>query len=177
MKFRIALLAALTMMLGDAAIAQNGPPTVTPILSGTYIVRVTHVCQATIAVNQDQGTVTGVTMGNSGDSNQNIGTVTFDHGQATLSAHSIDGSPLLLTMNGGLPLGMGLTDTPPPNPPPAFHFSNDGTSFTITLESQQMVTYNAVYANVNPGTKIPQFMIFGGIEKPGCTTTGIAIHQ
>jgi hypothetical protein len=26
-------------------------------------------------------------------------------------------------------------------------------------------------------TKIPQFLIFGGIDKPGCTTTGIVIHQ
>jgi hypothetical protein len=39
------------------------------------------------------------------------------------------------------------------------------------------VTYSAYYANISQGSKIPQFMIFGGIEKPGCTTTGIAIHQ
>jgi hypothetical protein len=110
MKFRIALLAALTMV-GDVAIAQNGPPAATPILSGKYIVRVTHVCQPTIAVTQSQSnqgppTVTDVTVGPpgfSGDANQNIGTVDFDHasGLATLSAHSIDGSPFVLTMNGG----------------------------------------------------------------------------
>jgi hypothetical protein len=68
MKFRIALLAAVTMLFGDVAIAQNGPPAATPILSGTYIVRVTHVCQPTIAVSQNQPssgppTVTDVTVG------------------------------------------------------------------------------------------------------------------
>jgi hypothetical protein len=186
MKFRIALLAGLTM-LGDVAIAQNGPPAATPILSGKYIVRVTHVCQPTIAVtqspsNQGPPTVTDVTVGlpgNSGDANQNIGTVDFDRasGQATLSAYSIDGSPFLLTMNGGPPLGNLVTDTPPPNPLRTFPFSNDDTFFTITLDSQQVVHYHAFYANISQGTKIPQFMIFGGIEKPGCTTTGIAIYQ
>jgi hypothetical protein len=184
MKFRIALLAALTMV-GDVAIAQNGPPAATPILSGTYIVRVTHVCQPTIAVTQSQGngppTVTDVTVGPpgfSGDANQNIGTVDFDHasGLATLSAHSIDGSPFVLTMNGGLPLGNLVTDTPPPSPLPTFPFSNTDTLFRITTNSG-LVTYYAFYANINQGSKIPQFMIFGGIEKPGRTTTGIAIHQ
>jgi hypothetical protein len=185
-KFRIALLAALTMCLGDVAIAQNGPPAATPILSGKYIVRVTHVCQPTIAVIQSQSnqgppTVTDVTVGPpgfSGDANQNIGIVDFDHasGQATLSAHSIDGSPFVLTMNGGPPLGNLVTDTPPPSPLPTFPFSNDGTSFMITTNSGP-VTYYAYYANISQGSKIPQFMIFGGIEKAGCTTTGIAIHQ
>lgn len=153
MKFRVALLAALTMMLGDVAIAQNGPPAATPILSGKYIVRVTHVCQPTIAVTQSQSyqgppTVTDVTVGlpgNSGDANQNIGTVDFDHasGQATLSAYSIDGSPFVLTMNGGLPLGNLVTDTPPPtppNPPTVFPFSNTDTLFTITLDSGEVCT-------------------------------------
>jgi hypothetical protein len=70
-----------------------------------------------------------------------------------------------------------LTDTPAPNPPPTFNYSNDGTSFTVGLESGGNVTYHAFYASVNSSTKIPQFMIFGGIEKPGCTTAGIAIHQ
>ena len=96
---------------------------------------------------------------------------------ATLSAYSIDGSPFVLTMNGGPPLGNLVTDTPPPNPLRTFPFSNDDTFFTITLDSQQVVTYHAFYANISQGSKIPQFMIFGGIEKPGCTTTGIAIHQ
>jgi hypothetical protein len=116
--------------------------------------------------------------GYSGDANQNIGTINFNHStlQATLSAHSIDGSPFLLTLNGGTPLGTVLADTPPPSPPPAFAYSNTSTTFTIATGSGN-VTYHAYYANVNSSTKIPQFMIFGGIEKPGCTTTGIAIHQ
>jgi hypothetical protein len=70
-----------------------------------------------------------------------------------------------------------LADTPPPNPPPAYTYSNTSTSFTVALEGGGSVTYHAFYANVNSSTKIPQFVIFGGIEKPGCTTTGIAIHQ
>jgi hypothetical protein len=186
MKWRIALLAAITMLFGGAVMAQLAPAvvpmTVTPILSGVYIVRVTHVCQATIAVTQNMGTngpfVPNVTMANSGDANQNIGTISFNHGtgQATMSADSIDGSPLLLTLNGGTPLGTVLTDTPPSSPPPAFAYSNTSTSFTIATNSGS-VTYHAFYASVNSSTKIPQFVIFGGIEKPGCTTTGIAIHQ
>ena len=184
MKLRIALLAAMTMLFGGAVMAQlaltAGPKSVTPILSGVYIVRVTHVCQATLAVTQNQGpnVVTSVTVANSGDANQNIGTVTFDHatGHATLSADSIDGSPLLMTTNDSLPLGTVLADTPPPVPPTAFPYSNTSTSFTISTNSGD-VTYHAFYASVNASTKIPQFMIFGGIEEPGCTTTGIAIHQ
>jgi hypothetical protein len=73
-----------------------------------------------------------------------------------------------------------VTDTPPPtppNPPTVFPFSNTDTLFTITLDSGEVVHYHAFYANISQGSKIPQFMIFGGIEKPGCTTTGIAIHQ
>lgn len=185
--FRIFALAAVTTLIGDAAMAQTAltaATTATPVLSGTYIVRVTHVCQPTIAVTQDpstQGgpTVRGVTMAQSGDSNQNIGTVTFNHttGKATLSADSIDGSPILFSYNGGAALGTPLTDTPPPNPLPTFPYSNTSTSFTIALEGGGSVTYHAFYASVNSSSKIPQFMIFGGIEKPGCTTTGIAIHQ
>jgi hypothetical protein len=185
--FRIFALAAMTTLIGDAAMAQPALPaattTVIPVLSGTYIVRVTHVCQPTIAVAQDtktQGgpTVRDVTMAQSGDSNQNIGTVTFNQttGKATLSADSIDGSPILLAHNGGAPMGTPLTDTPPPNPLPTFPYSNTSTSFTIATGSGN-VTYHAFYASVNSSSKIPQFMIFGGIEKPGCTTTGIAIHQ
>jgi hypothetical protein len=185
MKLRIVLLAAATMSFGPAAMAQNAKAD-TPILSGTYIVRVTHVCQVTIDVTQSQGTqggptVSNVTAGNSGDANQNIGTVTFDPGtkKVTMAADSIDGSPVLFTFNGDTnhPLGTMLTDTPPSNPPPTFNYSNDSTSFTVGLESGQSVTYHAFYASLNGSTKRPQFMIFGGIEKPGCTTTGIAIQQ
>jgi hypothetical protein len=54
--FRIILLAATTMLLGDVAMAQPAvtpaTSTVTPVLSGTYIVRVTHVCQVLIDVTQ-----------------------------------------------------------------------------------------------------------------------------
>jgi hypothetical protein len=86
--------------------------------------------------------------------------------------------PGLFTFNGGgTPLGTPLTDTPPSNPPPTFNYSNTSTTFTVGLESGGSVTYHAFYASVNASTKIPQFVIFGGIEKPGCTTTGIAIHQ
>jgi hypothetical protein len=186
MKFRIVLLAAATMSFGPAAMAQTAltAAKVTPILSGTYIVRVTHVCQVTIAVTQSQSnqggpTVSNVTAGNSGDANQNIGTVTFDHttGKVTMAADSIDGSPVLFSFNDGTQLGTPLTDTPPSNPPPTFNYSNDSTSFTVGLESGLSVTYHAFYASLNSSTKNPQFMIFGGIEKPGCTTTGIAIHQ
>jgi hypothetical protein len=124
MKFRIVLLAAATMSFGSAAMAQIAltAAKVTPILSGTYIVRVTHVCQVTIAVTQRQSgqgpTVNNVTVGNSGDANQNIGTVTFDHttGKVTMAADSIDGSPVLFSFNGGAALGTKLTDTPAPNP-------------------------------------------------------------
>jgi len=181
MRFRIGLLAAATMSFGPVAIAQTA---VTPNLSGTYIVRVTHLCQVTIAVSSTQGnqggpTVNDVTAGNSGDANQNIGTITFNHatGKVAMAADSIDGSPVLFTFNGGSPLGTPLTDTPPSNPPPTFNYSNDSTSFTVGLESGGSVTYHAFYTSVHGSTKIPQFVIFGGIEKPGCTTTGIAIHQ
>jgi hypothetical protein len=182
-KSRIILLAAASMLFGDAAMAQSAltaAATVTPVLSGTYIVRVTHVCQVSLGVTQTQGpnVVTGVVVNNSGDANQNIGTITFNHttGKATMAADSIDGSPILFTYNGSGPLGTVLADTPPPNPPPAYTYSNTSTSFTVATDSGN-VTYHAFYANVNSSTKIPQFVIFGGIEKPGCTTTGIAIHQ
>jgi hypothetical protein len=77
--FRIILLAATTMLLGDVAMAQPAvtpaTSTVTPVLSGTYIVRVTHVCQVLIDITQTTpNPVAGVTVGNSGDANQNIGT-------------------------------------------------------------------------------------------------------
>jgi hypothetical protein len=183
--FRIFVLAAMTTLIGDAAMAQSAltaaTTTATPVLSGTYIVRVTHVCQVSLGVTQTQGpnVVTGVVVNNSGDANQNIGTITFNHttGKATMAADSIDGSPILFTYNGSGPLGTVLADTPPPNPPPAYTYSNTSTSFTVALEGGGNVTYHAFYANVNSSTKIPQFVIFGGIEKPGCTTTGIAIHQ
>jgi hypothetical protein len=181
MKLRIVLLAAATMPFGPAAMAQNAKAD-TPILSGTYIVRVTHVCQVTIAVTQSQSNgpvVNNVTVDNSGDANQNIGTVTFNPGtgKVTMAADSIDGSPVLFSFNGGPPLGTTLTDTAPSNPPPTFNYLNDSTSFTVGLESGQSVKYHAFYASLNGSTKRPQFMIFGGIEKPGCTTTGIAIQQ
>jgi hypothetical protein len=51
MKLRIVLLAAATMSFGPAAMAETAKAD-TPILSGTYIVRVTHVCQVTIDVTQ-----------------------------------------------------------------------------------------------------------------------------
>jgi hypothetical protein len=121
--FRIILLAATTMLLGDVAMAQPAvtpaTSTVTPVLSGTYIVRVTHVCQVLIDVTQTTpNPVAGVTVGNSGDANQNIGTIgtiTFNHttGKATMAADSIDGSPVLFSYNGAVPLGNVLTDTPP----------------------------------------------------------------
>lgn len=184
MNFRIILLAATTMLLGDVAMAQPAvtpaTSTVTPVLSGTYIVRVTHVCQVLIDITQTTpNPVAGVTVGNSGDANQNIGTITFNHttGKATMAADSIDGSPVLFSYNGAVPLGNVLTDTPPPSPPPAYTYSNTSTSFTVGLEGGGSVTYHAFYASINGSTKIPQFVIFGGIEKPGCTTTGIAIHQ
>jgi hypothetical protein len=94
-----------------------------------------------------------------------------------MAADSIDGSPVLFSYNGAVPLGNVLTDTPPPSPPPAYTYSNTSTSFTVALEGGGSVTYHAFYASVNSSTKIPQFVIFGGIEKAGCTTTGIAIHQ
>jgi hypothetical protein len=182
--FRIILLAATTMLLGDVAMAQPAvmpaTSTVAPVLSDTYIVRVTHVCQVLIDVTQTTpNPVAGVTVSNSGDANQNIGTITFNHstGKATMAADSIDGSPILFTYNGSGPLGTVLADTPPPNPPPAYTYSNTNTSFTVALEGGGSVTYHAFYAGINGSTKIPQFVIFGGIEKPGCTTTGIAIHQ
>jgi hypothetical protein len=182
--FRIILLAATTMLLGDIALAQlavtPATSTATPVLSGTYIVRVTHVCQVLIDITQTTpNPVAGVTVDNSGDANQNIGTITFNHstGKATMSADSLDGSPVLFSYNGATPLGNVLTDTPPPIPPPSYAYSNTGTSFTVGLESGGSVTYHAFYANINGSTKIPQFVIFGGIEKAGCTTTGIAIHQ
>ena len=144
MRFRIGLLAAATMSFGPLAIAQTA---VTPILSGTYIVRVTHLCQVTIAVSSTQGnqggpTVNDVTAGNSGDANQNIGTITFNHatGKVAMAADSIDGSPILFTFNDGNPLGTPLTDTPPSNPPPTFSYSNTSTSFTVGLESGGSVT-------------------------------------
>ncbi|HEV7983469.1 MAG TPA: hypothetical protein VGP86_11285 [Xanthobacteraceae bacterium] len=184
MNFRIILLAATTMLLGDIALAQlavtPATSTATPVLSGTYIVRVTHVCQVLIDITQTTpNPVAGVTVDNSGDANQNIGTITFNHstGKATMSADSLDGSPVLFSYNGATPLGNVLTDTPPPSPPPSYAYSNTGTSFTVGLESGGSVTYHAFYANINGSTKIPQFVIFGGIEKAGCTTTGIAIHQ
>jgi hypothetical protein len=183
--FRIFVLAAMTTLIGDAAMAQPAltaaTTTVTPVLSGIYIVRVTHVCQFSIGVTQTQSpnVVTGVVVNNSGDANQNIGTITFDHttGKATMAADSIDGSPILFTYSDAASVGVPLTDTPPPNPPPAYTYSNTSTSFTVALQGGGSVTYHAFYANVNSSTKIPQFVIFGGIEKLGCTTTGIAIHQ
>lgn len=183
MKFRIVLVAAMTMLVGDVAIAQvaiPGATAVTPVLSGTYIVRVTHVCQVLVDITQDNpNPVAGVTVLNSGDANQNIGTITFNHGngKVTMAADSIDGSPVLFSYNGAAPLGNMLTDTPPPSSPPTFSYSNTSNSFTVGLENGGNVTYHAFYANINSSTKIPQFIIFGGIEKAGCTTTGIAIHQ
>ena len=184
MNFRIILLAATAMLLGDVAMAQPAvtaaTSTVTPVLSGTYFVRVTHVRQVLVDITQtNPNPVASVTVDNSGDANQNIGTISFNHstGKATMSADSLDGSPVLFSYNGATPLGNVLTDTPPPSPPPTFNYSNTSTSFTVGLESGGSVTYHAFYASVHASTKIPQFMIFGGIEKPGCTTTGIAIHQ
>jgi hypothetical protein len=180
MNFKIFLLAAVATLLGEAAMAQNpltaATTTATPVLSGTYIVRVTHLCQVVLSTTTT-GSATNVTVTNSGDANQNIGTITFNHtsGQATLSADSIDGSPLLVIADGNQ-LGLSLGDTPPGNPPPSFAYSNTSTSFTVTIGGKP-VTYHAFYANINSGTKVPQFIIFGGIEKPGCTTTGIAIRQ
>jgi hypothetical protein len=84
---------------------------------------------------------------------------------------------VLFSYNGGTPLGTALADTPPSSSPPSFTYSNTATSFTVALESGGSVTYHAFYASINTSTKIPQFIIFGGIEKAGCTTTGIAIHQ
>jgi hypothetical protein len=183
MNFKIFLLAAVATLLGEAAMAQSpltaATTTATPVLSGTYIVRVTHLCQVVLSTttNGSAGGSSIVTVTNSGDANQNIGTITFNHasGKATLSADSIDGSPLLVIADGNQ-LGLSLGDTPPGNPPPSFDYSNTSTSFTVTIGGKP-VTYHAFYANINSSTKVPQFIIFGGIEKPGCTTTGIAIHQ
>jgi hypothetical protein len=158
--FRIILLAATMMLLGDVAMAQPAvmaaTSTVTPVLSGTYIVRVTHVCQVLIDITQTTpNPVAGVTVGNSGDANQNIGTIAFNHttGKATMSADSLDGSPVLFSYNGALPLGNVLTDTPPPSPPPSYTYSNTGTSFTIALESGGSVTYHAFYVQTLTGRR------------------------
>jgi hypothetical protein len=90
MKFRIALLAALTMMLGDTALAQNGKTAVTPVLSGTYILQVIHFCQAAIANTQSSGVVSN----NSGDWTSTVGAVDFDPntGIVTTSGVQINGS-------------------------------------------------------------------------------------
>jgi hypothetical protein len=103
-------------VLGGVAMAQPvvtpATTSVTPVLSGTYIVRVTHVCQVLIDITQNNpNPVAGVTVENSGDTNQNIGTITFNHstGKATMSADSLDGSPVLFSYNGAVPLGNVLT--------------------------------------------------------------------
>jgi hypothetical protein len=143
MKFRIALLAALTMMLGDAAMAQNGKTAVTPVLSGTYILQVIHFCQAAIA-----NTPNGVVPTNSGDSNYNFGTVDFDPtaGQATTSGASIEGSPLIVDGIGN-PIAPGpFSQTIP--------YSNTSTTFMI-ITGHGNVTYKAFYASVDKKRAFP----------------------
>jgi hypothetical protein len=165
MKFRSVLLAAMTVLFSDLAMAQNAKTGVTPVLSGTYIIQVMHFCQAVIA-----STGTGVAPTNSGDSNYNVGTVNFDPiaGRATTSGASIDGSPLIVDDSGQLMAPGPFTDNIP--------YSNDSTTFTITT-GHGIVHYNAFYASVDKKTGIPEFMVFGGLESPGCATSGIAIHQ
>jgi hypothetical protein len=105
---RIALLVAMAMLLGDAAVAQTAttvaPMTVTPILSGTYIIFISHVCQVSITSSQNvaTGDVGNIAVQNSGDLNHNVGTVTFNHttGQLTTAISSTDGSPILFNGTG-----------------------------------------------------------------------------
>jgi hypothetical protein len=69
---------------------------------------VTHVCQVLVDITQDNpNPVAGVTVLNSGDANQNIGTITFNHGtgKVTMAADSIDGSPVLFSCNGAPRIG------------------------------------------------------------------------
>jgi hypothetical protein len=169
-KFRIFLLAAMTMLLDGAGMAQPAvtaaTTAVTPILSGTYIFEVTHICQVVIQTPMSNGSVTGVNATNSGDLEHNVGTIAFDHttSKVTLSADLTGGSPILLN-------GTGTTfgDTASSQ---TVTYANTANSFSFNGHS-----FHAFYANVNSSTKIPQFMMFSGIEKSGCSISGIAIHQ
>jgi hypothetical protein len=173
MKCRIALLAALTMMLGDAAMAQNGKTAVTPVLSGMYIIQVIHFCQAAIAIAPSGG---GVASSNSGDWTSTTGAVDFDPttGMVTPSGVQINGSALRVDGTGNdIALGPFSGMIP---------FMNDSTTFTITT-NHGIVHYSAFYASVDKKTGIPEFMVFGGLEPTNdtpprqCSTSGIAIHQ
>jgi hypothetical protein len=68
-------------------------------------------------------------------------------------------------MNGGLPLGNLVTDTPPPSPLPTFPFSNTDTLFRITTNSG-LVTYYAFYANINLTSPTGRdFFDFRGVDR------------
>jgi hypothetical protein len=161
--------ASLAILFSGAAVA--APPAVTPILSGTYIAQIMHFCQASIANNTGPNS-TGVYPTNSGDSNYNLFTISFDSnaGQATVSGRSIDGSPLIVE---GYPFTV-LADNSSQQTLP---YSNTNTTFTIYPAANTTFTYHALFAKVDKKTGIPETVIFGGLENPGCAISGILVQQ
>jgi hypothetical protein len=108
--------------------------------------------------------------------NYNIGTINFNHGtgKVTTSITSVDGSPLILD-NMGFVISTGSDSQ-------TVAYTNDATSFTFDVGGPNQTKYHASYASINSSTKIPQFVVFGGIEQHSsnpapCSTQGIAIHQ
>jgi hypothetical protein len=154
----------MMMLLTDVTMAD--PPTVTPVLSGTYIAQIMHFCPASIA-NSTGPNSTGVFPTNSGDVNYNVFTVSFDPNAklATVSGNSIDGSPLIVE---GFPYTLMANNS---NPQQTVPYSNSGTTFTVNT-----TTYNALFAKVDKKTGIPESVIFGGLEK-GCATSGTFMQQ
>ena len=163
----------LAILFSGAAVA--APPSVTPTLSGTYIAQIMHFCQVSIANGVGQNNISTVYPTNSGDLNYNVFTISFDPnaGQATVSGHSIDGSPLIVedfpfTQMGDSPNQQTLS------------YSKTNTTFTIidtTTTPATTFTYHALFAKLDKKTGIPETVIFGGVEKAGCAISGILVQQ
>ncbi len=197
MKIKLVLLAAAALLFADVAAAQvksgtaaqgvksqrmTAPvPPVTPLISGTYIVSLTSLCQLTFDTKKDTETPSPSPQANgdialletivNGNLEQSVGTATFDSGAGTMSfdGRAIHGDIWIYT---NLPGGVVMEDIPDTitNAP----YSNTAT--TLTINGQ---VYHAVYAGISGG--IVQTAMFNTLLSSGpnnhCSIRGIAVKQ
>jgi len=171
MKIALLLSAAAVALSADVVMAE--PQSASPVLSGTYTVQLTELCQAIVNASTNPIThdLSGIAALNSGKMGISVGTVNFDPGTglATVSMNRVNGSALVLNLLNGTE-GQPMADLPLQTQTASY--SNTSTLFTFNGTQ-----YYAYYAAVSPGMKIAGSVVFGGLETTGCATSGTLTRQ
>jgi hypothetical protein len=161
------------MALGAPTARQPGSSY--PLLSGTYLLQSTTVCQPSLSVTyNNQGLVTGVNLVEAGDAgNTTTGQFTATQGKPkgtgsiSLAATSASGDPIIVTsVNGeqGTVLGVGTG---------ADNVTFKQTATTLALTDPGGTSTFNIYYGTAVGKNLG-YAVFSGLDYKGCAESGNA---